>query len=392
MMRSKAGLLAIAMLTAAGAAPAQSDQERLEAERQASFRAFMETVVRELNEPWYGTFTDSIDRGDMLQRIYGLRLIDVEVKRGFEKTLEYTWDDLIASAFPEDKENGLTATLLGVESRGDRGRAVVRFDLPKFQFNYHEYDLRLGDKGQVIVVDWVDYLNGKPFSQEVGEYLVAGLATEPALRKLLDFNNPTQGELFQFRELLKSARDNQLPRYMEILQGLPERYHRQRIIVETTVQLAKRVRKRREMLQGLETMAKYYPNEPLYGLMLLDHYFPQKKLVEATRALQSVYRKIGFPDAAMEARLSAALLVQGEGEEALGYAQRALELEPGLELAWWSALNARAAVEDHAGAIEALTVLEDEFAYNLDAETLGKNPAYKALLAAPEFQTWRAGR
>ncbi len=145
-----------------------------------------------------------------------------------------------------------------------------------------------------------------------------GMPSKPAMRKLLDFRNVSDVELFQFGELLKAARDGRLARYFEILEGMEERFQRQRIVVETTVRVAKRARQKRAMLAGLETMARYYPDEPLYALMLLDHFFPARKYEEAFRALLAAYRKIGFDDAAMEARLSAAALIMGNAQDAAG--------------------------------------------------------------------------
>ena len=378
------------MVILPGIACAQSPEE-LEAQRRAIFTERMEQIVADLNRSSYGSFIGAIDQADMLDRIYGLRLIDQQVKKSFGDRLEYTWDDMIRSAFPET-EDGLSARLLGVESRGLVGRAVVRFDLPKFQFNYHEYELRLDDRGRMFVVDWTDYLGGKKFSDAVGETLVMGMPSKPAMRKLLDFRSVSDVELFQFGELLKAARDGRLPRYLEILEQMDERFQRQRIVVESTVNVSKQARRRREMLAGLEAMARYYPGEPLYALMLLDHYFPARKYAEATSALQGLYRKLGFDDAAMEARLSAAVLVMGEAEAAAGHAEKALQLEPELELGWWSALNARAALDDFAGAVAALTVLEDEFGHELTEDALRRNRSYAGLLASTEYAAWRESR
>ena len=371
------------------AAQAQADDEEA---NQAAFRAGMEQIVAGLNSQRFRPFIDSINREDMVQRIFGLRLIDQRVKRDFVDNLDYTWDDLIVAQLRPDKDEPVRATLLGVESRGDRGRAVVRFDLPKLQFNYQEYELRLGSGGRVVIVDWSDYLNGIVFSQAVGEWLVSGVPGNPALRKLLDFPNPTDAELFQFRELLKAARDSNLDRYLEILGELPEKYRRQHIVVESTVSLARTARKRREMLQGLATMAEYYPREPLYALMLLDHFFPHREYDAALAALQGAYARIGFDDAAMEARLSATYLALADGAAALDHAQMALELEPDLELAWWSALNARASAEDYAGSVDAIEKLDTEFGYELDPKALGRNPMYRGLLQSSEYQAWRASR
>jgi len=367
------------------------DAAKAEQARKVAFRSGMEQIVADLNKAWFDTFVNAINREDMVDRIYGLRLIDQKVKKSFNESLEYSWTQTIIAQFG-DTDDGLEAALLGVEFRGNRGRAVVRFDLPKFQFNYHEYDLLLDEQGRLFIVDWTDYLDGMRFSEGMGQYLVSAMPSKPAMRKLLDFRNASEPELFQFGELLKASRDRKLDRYLEILEGLPEKFQRQRVIVETTVHLARGVRKRRAMLDGLKTMADYYPDEPLYALMLLDHYFPAKKYQEATEALLRAYQKIGFDDAAMEARLSAAALVMGNTQDALAYAERALELESNLELAWWSALNARATLEDYSACIEALKVLEDEFKYELDGKALGRNPMYKGLVASSEFQAWRDTR
>jgi len=364
------------------------DAEKAETARQEAFRSGMEIIVNDLNESRYDTFLGVIDKQELINRIFGLRLIDPRAKKQFNENLEYTWDPLIIQQLRET-DDGLKVTLLGVESRGSHGRAAVRFDLPKLQFNYHEYDLRLDAEGRMFIVDWMDYLDGMPFSRNVGEGLVTVLASKQALRKLLDFKNPNERELFQLGELLKAARDRKLDRYLEIRDGMNERLQRQRIVVETTVHVARQVRQRRQMIAALEIMSEYYPDEPLYSLMLLDYYFPARKYEEALQALQRMSDRLGFPDAAMDARMSAAALVLDKPQDALAYAEKALEREPGLELAWWSALNARADLADFAGSVAALQRLEGEFGYELGPKALGKNRSYAQLLDSSEYKSWR---
>jgi hypothetical protein len=83
------------------------------------------------------------------------------------------------------------------------------------------------------------------------------------------------------------------------------------------------------------------------------------------------------------------MLVMDKPQEASMYAERALELEPGLELAWWSALSVRAKLIDFAGSVEALQRLEGEFGYELGPEALKKNPGYAQLLDSTEYKSWR---
>jgi len=380
-------LFAIVMLSPIRA-DEREDAAKAELARQEAFRSKLEVIADDLNHSSLNRLIGSIDRGDMIDRIFGLRLIDQKVKKSFNENLEFSYEDMIASAFPIP-EDGLKATLLGVESRGDLGRAVIRFDYPDFEFAYHEYDLRLDEKGRVIIVDWTNFLRGMKFSDGIGRSLVLAAPSKSALRKLLDFQNVSERELFQFGELMKAVRDRRLDRYLEIMGGLDQRFKRQRIVVESSVQVAREARKRRQMVAALAVMADYFPDEPLYSLMLLDHYFPSRKYNEAFQALQRLSERLDFQDAAMDARMSAAALVLEKPQEASAYADKALEREPGLELAWWSALNARASLSDFAGSVEALQRLEGEFGYELGPEALGKNRSYAQLLDSTEYKSWR---
>jgi hypothetical protein len=368
------------------------DAEKEEQARQESFRAGFAAIVDDLNNGSLERFTSAVDPEDMLDRIYGLRLIDQKVKKQFGENIEGSFAGLIQSGVVPKKgvpESGLKVRLLGVESRGTLGRAVVRFDLEKQQFSYHEYDLRLGKNNKVIIVDWTDFLAGMTFSESIGRFLVMQAPSKSALRKLLDFQNVNERELFQFGELMKSARDRRLDRYLEIRNAMHARFQRQRIIVETSVSLAKEVRNRREMVAALQIMAEHFPEEPLYSLMLLDHFFPSKKLAEGSAALQRLSDRLDFEDAAMSARLSAVSLAMGNAADAVAYADVALAHEPTLELAWISAFSARAALSDFAAAVEAASKLEAEFGRDLDPETLGKSQSYAQLLNSPDYKRWR---
>lgn len=379
-------LLFLLLLGITGLASAATPEEE-ERARQEAFRLGMQEIVAGLNAGSTERFIAAIDRDDMLERIFGLRLIEQRVKRDFEENLEFSYPGLIGSAFADSKD-GIRASLLGVESRGDRGRAVVRFDLPDFQFNYHEYELRLGDKNRLIVVDWIDFLRGEKFSDGIGMMLVMAAPSKPAVRKLIDFHNVRESDLFQFTELLKAARDRQAERYLEIIDSLNDELQRQRVVVLTSVQLMKQIRNRRLQRTALAHMARHYPDDPLYALMLLDFYFPTRQYEQALTSLQGLYARLDVQDAAMEARLSAAELVLGNVTEAVGRADAALQLEEGLELAWWSALRARAAQQDYAGAVATLQRLESGFGHELGPEALGRDPGLAGLVASDAYRAW----
>lgn len=389
---SRIVLLALLSLpVAALSQDAFEEAEKLEQHRQQVFRTQMELLVESLNLGTFEMFVSAIDREDFLNRIYGLRLIDQRLKRDFNDRMEFQFEALVKDGF---KATGgeVNATLLGVESRGDRGRALVRYNLKDLQYSYHEYDLRLDEDDKMYIIDWVDWLEGQRFTDAVGTSLVMASPSESAVRKLIDIQNVKESELFQLRELLKAARDRNTARYSEIYKQLDPVLHRQRIVVLQNVLLSRAVNNRRFLRQALVVMAEHFPNEPLYSLMLLDYYVPTRRYDEAIDALRRTYDKFGFDDAAMEARISALTLAKGNGADAAAYAERAILFEPGLELGWWSALRARVATDDFAGAVVALQQLEENFGHTLGEEQLQADKSFAALLASDEFKSWSAAR
>jgi tetratricopeptide (TPR) repeat protein len=377
------------------AALAQEDareaEQQAELERQEIFRAGFQDIVTDLNNNSFERFARAIDRDDMLDRIFGLRLIDPKVKQSFRENFDANLVNILKSAFAETG-GSIRAAWLGFGSKGDRGKAIVRYDLPDFQFNYHEYELRLDDRGRVVIVDWIDYLDGEKFSDGVGMQLIAANPGKSAVRKLLDFQGPTEQQTFQVTELLKASRDRQVDRYFDILDNLDEKMRGQRVVVVTSVQLSKATRNRRKLRTALIDVDKYFPEEPLYSLMLLDYYFPSRKYEQAMQTLLRLQSTLGVQDSAMSARLSAASLVLGNTEDALSHAEQAVRIEPGLELGWWSALRARTAMGQFDTAVEALDQLEKTFGYTLDPEAFEKDPSMSDLLLSSDYEAWLESR
>ncbi len=377
------------------AALAQEDareaERRAELERQEIFRAGFQDIVTDLNDNSLERFANAIDRDDMLERIFGLRLIDQKVKQGFRERFDNNLVNILQSAFA-DTQGNIRAAWLGFGSKGDRGKAIVRYDLPDYQFSYHEYELRLDDDGRVVILDWIDFLQGEKFSDAVGNQLVAANPGKPAVRKLLDFQGPTEQQVFKMTELLKASRDRQVDRYFEILGGMNEQMRSQRIVVLTSVHLCKATGNRRKLREALIDVDRYFPEEPLYSLMLLDYYFPSRKYEQAMQALLRLQSRLGVQDSAMAARLSAASLVLGNAEDALSHADQAVTIEPSLELGWWSALRARAAMQQHDRAVEALDELDRTFGYTLGPEAFESDPSMSDLLLSDEYEAWYDSR
>jgi len=380
-------LIILLSLLFAVAAVAQ-DQRGDETQVRERFRAGFQAIVDDLNSGSVTRLAAAIDQPEFHRRVLDLRLIDPRIKKNYREKASQDFKKLIASYYPMAGKD-IKATLLGFESRGNRGRAVVRFDLPKFQFNYHEYELRLSDDGAVVVLDWLDFGWGEGFTQALGVSLVLAMPKNQAIRKLVDFPLSRENEIFQLREACKALRDGKVDRYFSIHENFDDRMKRQRFIVLSSVQLTNIAKNKRKRRTALKTMAEYYPDDPMFSLMLLDYYFPSRLYDAALKSLLALQQRLGFEDAAMDARLSATALVMGKTQDAVAYADAAIARQPSLELGWWSVLNARVSLGEYPGSVTVLKKLENSFGYSLDPEALRGDKRYAALIASDEYQVWR---
>ncbi len=395
--RNACVLILVSMLVGAPipALAQDDDHEALiarENEQREAMRNGILTVIDGVNSGSFAVLAGSIDQEDMLERIFGLRLIDQRVKKQFGEQFETSLEPMIAQSVVGRQQEPVKARLLGFKSRGNLGRAVVRYDLADFQFAYHEYDLTLDDKDRLVIVDWTDFYWGDRWSDSVGNSLVMAAPSSSAVRKLVDFQNITESQMFKLTEALKAIRDRQIPRYFEIVEGMDDRLRRQRVVVLGGVQMTKQMRARRQLRTALTALAEFYPDDPLYTNLLLDYYFPTRRYEDARASLLRLRDRLDVEDAAMEARLSSTELVMRNAEAAAEHAERAVELEGDLELGWWAALRARTAAGDFAGAVAALTTLEDRFGHDLNPEALGKDKSLARFVESPEYKEWAAGR
>lgn len=397
MFRRISQLLVLGLAIAAMPAHAQSLEER-EAEEARLRQAFQDGVagvVEDLNRGSFDRFVGAIDKDDMLERIFGIRLIDPRAKRDFRDSMkeDESFRGFIQSQFSMEAAEGIKARLLIVESRGDRGRAVVRYDMPFFQVNYHDYDLTLDDKGRLVIVDWTDYFWGHRFSDRMGLSMIQRQPNKNAVRKLIDFPSVREQQVFQVIEVLKATRDRDFNRYFEIVDTLSEDLKRQRVVVKVGIDGTRQARARRAQQRVLRMIDQYFPEDPLYSTALLDLYFPSREYQKAYDALIRLEDALDVDnDGVMQARLSSAALVLGRAEDAIAFAERSVAAEPGLELGWWAVLRSKVAARQYDQAVDALTKLEGEFGHSLGPDALGKDPTMQEFARSEQYRQWFEGR
>lgn len=348
-------------------------------------------IVKGLNDNSFEKFQRAIAKDEMLAKIYGSRLIEPDVKKALANDFAGAVQQWFVSGLPKSK-NEILGTLIDFRWKEGTGQAVVRYAASGYRYSYHVYDLRRTSKGRLVIDDWFDYYQGNRFSDEAGMNLVMARPSRPATRDLLENKNLDDGEIFQVAELFKAVRDNSAARFFQIADGLQEAVLEDKTISRLALRLALQTKDKNRLESAVGRVTGSHPDDPAFSLRLIEYYIPVRQYQQAIDALILLQQGIGVEDGASESLKAAAAMAMGNLADAEAFALKATELEPRLELAWWSLLRARTRADDYQGAIEAMARLEDDFGKKLDPATLGRDPFLRVLADKPAYLDWRASR
>lgn len=359
---------------------------------QAEFRAKFEKILDGLNENSFDSFNAAISKSDMTQRILGTRLVDPQVKDLLRNDFKSSIEQWFAESFPDTGGKEIIGTLIDFNAQGNQASALVRYALPKYRYAYHLYDLRLDNRGRIIIADWLDYLMAQRFSDAAGEYLVSVMPSDSAARKLLENSSPNQRQVFQVRQLLKAYRDNQAERYFDIVENMDEPLQREHAVLSRSLRMAELAGDGGRYESVVSSLLEKFPDEPLYYLTYIDYFTATRDFERGLNTMTKFQEFLDADDGAAFARMSALALALGKNDDSVTHAVRATEVEPGLEVGWWSLLRSRTRTEDYAGATEVLSRLEDDFGRSLDPKTLARDRFLRVLTNKQEYLDWNASR
>ena len=363
----------------------------------AGMREQFLAVIDGLNDNSFSRFQAAIDDESFVSRVLGTRVIDEDARRAFAQSFEANLETMFQASFPTPRTEAEAAgeiigTLVSFTEGGNEARALVRFAGEGFRYTWHAYDLVRGAGGRVRIVDWFDYYQFGQFSEVVGNSLVRTMPSPASVRSVLEMPSPTRGQLFQVGELFKAVRDSNPRRYVEIYDGLEEALQQEPFIVEQNFKYWRLLRDPARLRAAAAALAATFPGDARYSLGLAEFYVQSRRFDDAIVEFDRLETALGADDAVIRSLKATAAMALGEFEQAQAMALSATEVEPGLELAWWTLLRTRTAGEDYAGATEAMSVLEDRFDHLLIPEQLRRDRFLRVLIDQQAYKDWRAAR
>ena len=363
------------------------------AEDDAKARDQFQSILNAFNAQSFETLEPALDKTDLMNRVLAVRPVNSQVREIFSSQFQSIVDVGFRYSIHTTDKKGKGA-LVDFEFENGLGRAVVRFKLPRHEYAYLVFDLRHDRRGRLKIVDWFDTRIGQTLTTSINDLLIAMQPTKAETRSILSLPNPTELQLFQATEMLKAARDAQSARFFEIYDEFDEGLKKHPLVAKFAMRFAARGKDPNRFVDALQIFVDAYAGNASFASVISDYYMQVQAYDRAFESLETFHRNFDVKEGALPARLSALALAIGKADEAEAYAVEATTDEPSLELAWWSLLRARAGAGDYAGALPALTNLEDNFGHRLDAAMLRRDPykAFNGLAASEAFTEWRAGR
>lgn len=365
----------------------------LAAEDDERARGQFEEILQGINEKSFAPAKAAFDKNDLSSRIYGIRVVDPDVRRAFNENFWEMVESVFLGTMPNSNSDA-KGEIINFEFQNGKGQAVVRYKLPRHSYAYQIWQLQHDSRQKLRILDWYDSNTGQDFTAEVGEALVVVMPSRAATRRILSNKNPTDRQLFQVTEIYKAARDRQPPRFFEIYDDLDPEMQEEPLTAKFAVEMANTLKDGDRFLGTLNTFSKIYGSDSNYALTISDAYLMIERYEDAYNFLQQYHKSLKVVEGAIPARLSALALALGHVADAEKYALEATTAEPSLKLGWWSLLRARSSAEDFEGATEVLTRLADDFGERFDVGKLRRDRfrGFLGLANSQEFKDWQEAR
>ncbi len=363
------------------------------ADEASDARQAFDRIVTAINEKSFEPVKATIDRAELSRRVNAVRPSAPQSRQALENQFWEMAEHFFWVSVPVATRDRKLETV-HFEFENGKGFAVLRVAGPDYTFAYSRIEFGHDSRGRLKIVDVVPFNARPPMSVDMADYMATFQPTRVTTRALMTAKDLSEEEVFQISELLKAYRDKDGGRYFRIYDALDKRLQDEELLLRFNLLLAMYANDTGRAVAFLRPFVEIHEERNRFSVALADMYIVFGELGKAYDALLQFKQHYQLDEGATPARLSALALALGDLESAATHAVEATKLEPSLELGWWSLLRARAAAADFAGALEALTALEDDFEHRLDAAKLRRDPyrAFGALAASQEFKDWRTAR
>ena len=354
---------------------------------QADAAALGRALAEAFNERNVEGFMDVVDVeafGEIVLRDLGLAAKDEQAIR---KRLPLSVRKMAENGMRAiDKSEG-TARFMRAGVEGSRAFALIRLDLGDQGTDYIKYYAASAD----AVEDWYIFTAASLYSSAVRFNLATLFKSESVLLKVLGLPSLSARDTRAFLAVRDSlAKDDYAGAY-KALESFPEDYRssRQWAIMRVTYGARAGDENYRHALSHL---AARFGADAELQLLLIDHYFYEKRFGRALEAVTALEQAVGGEDASTNGLKGNLLTALRRPREAEAACRRGIELEGDFKPAYWCVVSAAIERNDGKAVVDALSAYEKAFGVRFDAAKLAQQEPYQAVSKTREFAAWARAR
>jgi hypothetical protein len=284
-----------------------------------------------------------------------------------------------------EKNKGNVKFLRGGVQEG-RPYALLRLDLSE-GVDYVKYYV----SSSRTVEDWYVYTSAALFSTSVRFNLAAILKNDSLLYSLLGARSVRAGDLKPYAELRKHLAAGDFAAAYRALEDFPEGYRKSRqwAVMRVTYSGYAGEESYRAALRHL---AQNFGGDADLQLILLDHYFFEKRYEQVLVGLAALEQAVGGEDASSNSLRGNVLVTMKRHNDAAKACRRGMALEPDYKQAYWCLVSVGLDRNDGKLAVEGLMAYEKAFDAVFDPDELARQDGYKEIARTPEFAAWAKAR
>jgi hypothetical protein len=356
-----------------------------------SFEARFQTIVDQLNQGSKEEFIEDLDVDAILQRAFDGLDLDPGVRSRFANNVIRGKKNIVSSFVRRTPEGSYTK-LLKVRVNGDKATALVRYDLGRLGYGYHQYELVRDDAGNIKIVDWLDYTAGRTYSDMLRQSVVTYDPTELSVRGLVKSYDGNDKSYARLAELMQAVRDKDFSSYKRIEPSLDRSLRYSLFMHLLNCDIGKMSRDQNQYNNAYRKLENNFGDNPALALMLMNYRISKGDFDDLGESLRRLQQAFGVRDAAVLLLMSRAALGSRHTDDAAVLADEAITIEPQLESSYWAAINAHVLLQHYSFAVSTARSLEDQFDKSLERELFEKNGRYANFVKSPQYQQWQAGK
>jgi hypothetical protein len=347
-------------------------------------------LVEGLNKGDLKALTNLVDVHAMAGRLVPGFRKDAEVERYVEDGfLGDTLRGILESYCRGVKGAHGTAKLLEIKMHAGQAHVRIRLDQGSLGLTYLEFVAEQQPEGDFRVVNWFELNDNRLLDEKLGPVarLAADLDDQTSQHKLFSSTRFSSAVADRIKRVGVLRSQGAYSKSLEAMSELPPMLAETLVMLEMRAKDARRANDMKEYYRVLGQIDFKYGSDPSLGLTLADYYIQNNQLSKAIAGVSSLESRIGV-DGGTHLTRAHLFLEAKDYADAVSYARKAADLEPGLEGAWYCLAKSYVQLKNYPQAVVTYRSMQARFHQAFTRQTFVSDPEFSAFVQSADFGKW----